>query len=359
VPQPAEAAPPPAEPVADSAATPPPTIEAEPTETEADEPEPDPEPDVDDLEPAAIDQPAEDEEPDTPFDKLASRAKRFSAERTRTILESLLLVTDRPLTSEAIRACTGLEPAVIKEQLEKLQGFYRDGVRGIVLNEVAGGWQFRTCPSTSEFVRRFLKVKPHRLTRAALETLAIIAYRQPVTRPEVEDIRAVDSGAVIKALLDRQLIKILGKKEEPGRPLLYGSTPQFLEFFNLRDLASLPTLREFQELTEESQQIVEQQAADSPAPKGTEGLVADLHDQKLEERLGTTTAEADAALADLETAIADSDLRTRETVRILRPVPPPAPEGAPAGSGSAPAPEDLDRPAPDDADDDDEGPLPE
>ncbi len=85
-----------------------------------------------------------------------------------------------------------------------------------MLHEVAGGWQLRTAPDTADYVRRFLKVKPQRLTRAALETLAIIAYRQPVTRPEIEDIRGVDCGAVVKALLERRLIKILGKKEEAG-----------------------------------------------------------------------------------------------------------------------------------------------
>ncbi|HEY3447002.1 MAG TPA: SMC-Scp complex subunit ScpB [Myxococcales bacterium] len=287
------------------------------------------------IEAATVDAAGDDEEQDTPFDKLVSRARRFSAERVKTILESLLFVTDKPLTLEAIQQTTGIAPPVLKEQLEKLQGHYRDGVRGIVLHEVSGGWQFRTCSSTSDFVRRFLKVKPQRLTRAALETLAIIAYRQPVTRPEIEDIRAVDCGAVVKALLDRQLIKIIGKKEEPGRPLLYGTTPQFLEFFALRDLASLPTLREFQELNEESQAIVEQQTGGKPEEKkGTEGLVADLRDSKLEERLKETTAEADDALADLETAIADTDTRTKATVRILNPVAPVPPGGLPVPGAS-------------------------
>jgi segregation and condensation protein B len=132
---------------------------------------------------------------------------------------------------------------------------------------VAGGWQFRTDPDSGDFVRRFLRVKPHRLTRAALETLAIIAYRQPVTRPEIEDVRGVDSGAVVKALLERRLIKILGKKEEPGRPLLYGTTKEFLEFFNLRDLKDLPTLREFHELSEEHQAQVA--ALEGVAPAGS------------------------------------------------------------------------------------------
>jgi segregation and condensation protein B len=329
---------PPAEPAAAPVPAPAPEAEAEPAGRAPDAAE------LDDVEPAAIEQAAEDEEPDTPFDKLASRAKRFSAERVKTILESLLLVADRPLTVEAIKLCTGLAPAAIEEGLGKLQGVYRDGVRGIVLHEVAGGWQLRTCASTTEFVRRFLKVKPQRLTRAALETLAIIAYRQPVTRPEVEDVRAVDSGAVLKALLDRQLVKILGKKEEPGRPLLYGTTPQFLEFFNLKDLASLPTLREFQELTEESQKIVEQETGE-PEPKGTEGLVADLSDRQLEEKLQSTNVEADAALSDLETALADTDARAKQTARLLDPVPPPAAAGEggenpPAAPEPAPAPED-------------------
>jgi segregation and condensation protein B len=120
------------------------------------------------------------------------------------------------------------------------------------LCEVAGGWQFRTNPDNAEWVRKMLASKPVRLSRAALETLAVIAYRQPVTRAEIEDVRGVDSGGVLKLLLDRRLIKIIGKKEEIGRPSLYGTTKDFLEFFGLKDLTNLPTLREFHELTEES-----------------------------------------------------------------------------------------------------------
>ncbi len=266
-------------------------------------------------EPAAIDQPV-DEEAETPFDKITARARRFSPERIRTILEALLLVTDKPLSLESMQKTTGVEVAILCEQLGKLQGHYRDGVRGIVLHEVAGGWQLRTDASTSEFVRRFLKVKPQRLTRAALETLAIIAYRQPVTRPEIEDVRAVDSGAVVKALLERRLIKIIGKKEEPGRPLLYGTTPEFLEFFNLKDLASLPSLREFQELSAESQAVLEKETGTEPPP-GPSGLVAALRDAGFEERLAQTSGEADAALAELETAIADTDSKAHEARRLL------------------------------------------
>jgi len=202
-----------------------------------------------------------------------------------------------------------------------------------VLHEVAGGWQLRSSPDNSAFARRFLKVKPQRLTRAALETLAIIAYRQPVTRPEVEEIRAVDCGAVVKALLERKLIKILGKKEEPGRPILYGTTREFLEFFALKDLASMPTLREFHELSEEHREIVEKEApAEVP---NLEGLVAELADPNLRAALEKGRAEGDAALAELERAMDRADTSARSVRSVLEPEVPPE-GGAGAGEGSSP-----------------------
>jgi len=101
-----------------------------------------------------------------------------------------------------------------------------------------------------------------RLTRAQVETLAIAAYRQPITRPEVDDIRGVDSGATLKLLLERDLVRILGKKDEPGRPILYGTTTQFLEFFGLKSLKDLPTLKEFTELSDESRRVAEAELGD-------------------------------------------------------------------------------------------------
>ena len=101
------------------------------------------------------------------------------------------------------------------------------------------------------------------MTRAQLETLAIVAYRQPLTRPEIDDIRGVDSGPVLKTLLDRDLIKILGKKDEPGRPLLYGTTPSFLEFFGLKALKDLPNLREFTELSDDSRRVFDREMAEA------------------------------------------------------------------------------------------------
>jgi segregation and condensation protein B len=182
---------------------------------------------------------------------------------------------------------------------------------GVTLVEVAGGWQLRTDPSTVEYVRRFLRVRPQRLTRAAVETLSIIAYRQPVTRPEIEEIRGVDSAAVVKALLDRRLIKILGKKEEVGRPILYGTTREFLEFFALKDLSALPTLHEFQELSEEHQEILEHE---TPRPPTT---LRDLTDPDFGRRLEASTPSAEAALAELENAIARADRQTRSASAAL------------------------------------------
>ena len=281
-------------------------------------------PELDELEPADIE--VQEGEKEEPFDKLAAKAKKLPAERVRAIVEALLFLAEKPLTPEEVRAASGIEVPVVQKALDKLAGHYRDGVCGIVLHEVAGGWQLRSAPNVSDYARRFLRVKPQRLTRAALETLAIIAYRQPVTRPEIEDIRGVDCGAVVKALLERKLIKILGKKEEPGRPMLYGTTREFLEFFALKDLASLPTLREFHELSEEHRDIVEKEAPAEEGPK-LEGLVAELADPNLRAALEAKQAEGEAALAELERAIETADEKARAAQEALDPKPP-APEVA-------------------------------
>jgi segregation and condensation protein B len=286
-----------------------------------------------DVEAAAIDVPVPEAEREEPFEKLAAQARRMSPERARTVVEALLFLTEKPLSVEEVRRSTGLEPARIAKALDELSGHYREGVAGVVLQQVAGAWQLRTSPDATEFARRFLRVKPQRLTRAALETLAIVAYRQPVTRPEIEDIRGVDSGAVVKALLERRLLKILGKKEEPGRPILYGTTREFLEFFALKDLASLPTLREFHELSEEHREIVEKEApAEVP---NLQGLVAELADPNLRAALEKGREEGDAALEELERAIDRADTSSRSVKGILDPENPPE-GGAGTEGGSAP-----------------------
>jgi segregation and condensation protein B len=297
---------------------------------------------LEEVAPAEIDQAGD--EPETPFEKLVQKSRRLSPDRVRTVVQSLLFVADRPLSVDQLFESTGIDRERIREALEKLAGIHREGVNGIVLHEVAGGWQLRTDPGAAEYVRRFLKVKPQRLTRAAVETLAIIAYRQPVTRPEVEEIRGVDSGAVIKALLERRLLKILGKKEEVGRPILYGTTKEFLEFFALRDLSSLPTLREFQELSREHAEIVEKETGAPPeaARPTAKGTVEALSDPTFRQRLEETNQDSEAALAELEAAIATADVRSKAAAKVLEPpqpapppqAPPPAPESGGAGGGS-------------------------
>jgi len=269
-------------------------------------------------------------EPDVSLEKLQARAKKLSAEEVARIVESLLFVAGQPLTPDAIEKASGISPEISARALSALGERYASTAGGIALHEVAGGWQLRSAPDSSEYVRRMLQVKPQRLTRAALETLAIVAYRQPITRPEIEDVRAVDSGAILKALLERRLVKILGKKEEPGHPLLYGTTREFLEFFNLKNLASLPTLREFQELTEESREIVEKETGELPQIEGT---VSQLADAEFLERQRKSAEASEAALAELEEAMQSAEAKAKETHEILNPAPPPNPDGESGQAG--------------------------
>jgi segregation and condensation protein B len=167
------------------------------------------------------------------------------------IIESLLFAAETPLSLD--RLCEMLPEFgrdAVKAAVAELAEYYEGRGGGFHLVEVAGGWQFRTRPSFQPFVARHVKLKTARLSQSALETLAIVAYRQPVTRAEIEHLRGVDSGAVLKSMLERRLVKILGKKEVPGRPLIYGTSREFLELFGLKDLKSLPTLREIQSLDE-------------------------------------------------------------------------------------------------------------
>jgi segregation and condensation protein B len=169
----------------------------------------------------------------------------------KAIVESLVFVSDIPLRPERIAEAIEVERGRVVQILRELESEYRQARRGFVLEEVAGGFQFRTRAEHVDWVRRLNKSRPFRFSRAALETMAIIAYRQPITRAEIEYLRGVDSGGVVKTLLDRHLVRILGKKDIAGRPMIYGTTREFLELFGLRDLAALPTLKEFSEITPE------------------------------------------------------------------------------------------------------------
>jgi segregation and condensation protein B len=170
-------------------------------------------------------------------------------ERLKSILESLLFAAGEPLSIAKIAAVLeGVPKAEIQNSLVTLGAEYSANNRGLAIEEVAGGYQLRTPKEHAQYVRRLLAARPPRLSRPLLETVAIIAYRQPITRPEIEQLRGVDTGGVLETLLERRLIKIAGRKEAPGRPMMYATTPEFLEVFSLKDLESLPDLKEFQEI---------------------------------------------------------------------------------------------------------------
>jgi segregation and condensation protein B len=183
-----------------------------------------------------------------PRDTAADVVPEVPAGRLASVVESLLLAADRPLTAVQFAVLLDV-PA--DDVLEVLQGWQRDLEErdsGIRLIEVAGGYRLRTAPHNAPWVRALTGKRPVRLSRAALESIAIVAYKQPATRSEVEDIRGVDSSVVLRSLLEKDLLRIVGRKDEPGRPMLYGTTRRFQEVFGLSRMSDLPSLREFADL---------------------------------------------------------------------------------------------------------------
>jgi segregation and condensation protein B len=165
----------------------------------------------------------------------------------------LLFVHPHPLTVKHLRSVLddAVEVKDIKDAVEKLVAEYRAMGRAFHLEQIAGGYQFRTRADYAPWVQRLQKVKPVKLSQPAMETLAVVAYRQPIVRAEIEAVRGVDSGWVLNTLLEKGLLRILGRKEVPGRPLVYGTTRKFLQLFGLRDLGALPTLRELDSMAQE------------------------------------------------------------------------------------------------------------
>jgi segregation and condensation protein B len=171
-------------------------------------------------------------------------------EEIKSILESLLLVADGPQTVQRfVEVLDGVDKGALQRALTELQNDFAMQNRGIRLVEVAGGYQLRTPKANADWVKKFLGGRPARMGKATLETLAIIAYRQPITRAEIEAIRGVDVDGVIATLLERSLIRAVARKDVPGKPFLYGTTPEFLQLFNLKDLSDLPTLKAMDEIS--------------------------------------------------------------------------------------------------------------
>jgi segregation and condensation protein B len=179
-------------------------------------------------------------------------------ENIKAIIEALILASEAPLALEKICVILGeADKTDVKNALEQLINEYNDRQSGICVQEIAGGFQFRTRSELSPWVKKLKLTKPASLSPAALETLAIVAYRQPIVKSEIESIRGVDVSAPLKGLLEKKLIRIVGRKDVPGKPIIYGTTKKFLEVFNLRDLSELPTLRELKEINEQQETIPE------------------------------------------------------------------------------------------------------
>ncbi len=223
----------------------------------------------------------------------------------RAAIEAILFVSNEPVkVDDLAEAFSDEGREAVLAQLDEIKRLFDANVGGFMVEQTAGGWRLATRPDHHDVLKKYFARKgTNRLSLAALETLAIVAYRQPITRPEIEDLRGVDCGAVTKALLERKLIRILGKKDEPGRPLIYGTSKEFLELFNLRDLTQLPTLREFQELSEESRKIVEEE---TPAP-AVAGLTELAQDPAAAQRIEQSSMESERALAALESAMEEVD----------------------------------------------------
>ncbi len=193
------------------------------------------------------------------------------AREVRAIVEALIFACPQPITPREIgRVLVGVPREDWQRELEALRDDYRRDERGLQLIEVAGGWQVTTRPEYNDWVRELIDPRtPTRLSIQALETLAVIAYRQPVTLPEIIELRGVRSSGVVKTLLEKRLIRIMGRKEVVGRPMLYGTTKQFLLHFGLKDLEELPQIEEFVEVLGEEVDVPGlKRAIEAPLPTG-------------------------------------------------------------------------------------------
>ncbi len=186
----------------------------------------------------------------------------------KAILEAIVYVTDEPLSAQQMAAALGRPIDVVKRLLDELVEEFAAPGHGLSIREVAGGYKMATKAEHHEAVRAFVKklTPPLKLSLAALETLAVIAYKQPVTTPEIMDIRGVQGASVLQTLLDRKLIAEAGRKNVVGKPILYKTTKEFLVQFGLKDLTELPTLKEFEELGRLSVSETEPEAQTPEAP---------------------------------------------------------------------------------------------
>lgn len=203
----------------------------------------------------------------------------------KSAIESLLFIAGNPLSLDRLKGIfEDASREQIEAQIDVLRQEYETRGSGIMLAEVAGGYQLATRPENAVWIRKFRSVKvSSRLSKPALETLAIVAYKQPITRSEVEAIRGVNIGGIMRNLMERRLVKIVGKKDVPGKPMMYGTSLEFLQYFGLKDLSALPTLKEFQEL-EAGEEVMEEvlvEGEDTASPEETAAVAAAATEKKV------------------------------------------------------------------------------
>jgi segregation and condensation protein B len=225
----------------------------------------------------------------------------MTPQEIQAALEAIIYAADEPATLDQIAKALGVEKAEARAALDLLVANYQTDDRGIEVRKVAGGWKFYTKAQHHDVVRKFIKSlqPPLRLTMPALETLAVVAYKQPATIPEINEIRGVNVGGVIKTLLEKRLITTAGRKEVIGRPILYRTSKQFLMRFGLFDLDELPSLKEFEALAQaalgDDTGIAPTEPEDSsvaPAASGTGTKAADsVPDDPIEAEVAAASAE--------------------------------------------------------------------
>jgi len=198
---------------------------------------------------------------------------RIMGKSLKLIIEALLFSSEQPISIKEIHSCLpDVKTSEIKSALKVLKYEFEAMGRSFGLREVADGYQFRSQAQYGPYILRMLQKSPNRLSRASLETLAIIAYKQPILRYEIERLRGVDVGGILRTLLEKDLIRIMGRKNLPGRPLIYGTTKRFLELFDLKDISSLPKLKEIKEFGSEEYEPTPTREEGSPEESSDQGV---------------------------------------------------------------------------------------
>ncbi len=231
------------------------------------------------------------------FESAAIEESEFvEVERLQSIVESILFASDRPVSLASIRQVfkgTNIKTEHIRKALNTLSVDYASGVRGVTLEEVTGGYQLRTKLDNLHFLKRTLKARPFKLSGPALEVLAIVAYKQPVVKAEIDQIRGVESGHLLRALMEKGLVNFDGKSDLPGKPMFYSSTKKFLEVFGLRNLKELPSLSEIDELLPDG-------IGDEETEKKT---TLDMITDSLSQQAGTTYSQGEDELMNISSQL--------------------------------------------------------